>query len=505
MTSPVTKYARSGDVRIAYQTVGTGPFDLVFIPGFVSNVEVQWEDPGFHHLLTRFSAFSRLITFDKRGTGLSDHVNPDDLPDLQTRMDDVRAVMDAVGSKKAAIFGGCEGGAMAMLFAATYPERTRALVLYGAYARFDEEHLPPLASYLERVEKLWGSSKGVAEYAPSAAGDPKFCEWFGRFERLGASPAAARELFRMNASIDVREILPSIRVPTLVLHRRDDIRIKVGSSRYLTARIPGATYVELDGRDHLPFVGNVDQIVDESEEFLTGARPGPEADRVLATIFVAQLPESAGLKNGALTKVRNSAAKAIARYSGRTFDADGDKLAARFDGPGRALRCAIAVVEATKAMGIELSAGVHVGEITLRNGGALGATVKIAGSIAALARPGEVLASRVVADLLPGSGIIFTERAAGPIDGVAQGLSVFAVFEGRERSQRSNAACAVDSLSVREKEVLALVASGLTNAAIGERLALSPYTVKRHVGNILLKLDLPNRAAAANLAAQHPG
>lgn len=510
MKLPKTKYARSGTTHIAYQVVGTGPFDFVMVPGFVSNLDVQWEEPGFNHLLARFGSFSRLIMFDKRGTGLSDHVDPHDLPDLETRMDDVRAVMDAAGSKRAALLGGCEGGSMAMLFAATYPERTRALVLYGAYAHFDGSILPPLSAYLEHVKKHWGSGGGVADYAPSAAGNTRFCEWFARLERLGASPAAAVELFKMNASIDVREIVPSIRVPTLVLHRREDVRVKVASGRDLSARVHGAKYVELEGRDHLPWVGQVDQLVDEIQAFLTGMRPTSEADRVLATILIARpsLPEAQANDHGpnaSLKLLRNIANDAIKRCAGQSIKADGIEIAARFDGPARALRCAFSLVDTAKAQGISLSAGVHTGEIELVDGIESGAVIYVTGRIAALARPGEVLASRVVSDLLPGTGIAFSESAGAAIDGVPQSLAVLVAHRTGDGVARANVVSDVGCLSAREKEVLALVADGLSNAAIGERLSVSPYTVKRHVGNILLKLNLPNRVAAASLAAKQSG
>ena len=511
MTLPETKYTRSGAIRIAYQVVGKGPLDLVMVPGFVSNVEVQWEDPGFHHLLARVSGFCRLITFDKRGTGLSDHVDPHNLPDLETRMDDVRAVMDAAGSKEAAIFGGCEGGSMAMLFAATYPARTRGLVLYGAYARFDPSAVPPLSTYIERVEKHWGSSQAVADYAPSAVNDRRFCEWFGRFQRLGASPAAAIEFFKMNASIDVREILPTIRVPTLVLHRREDVRVKVAAGRYLASRIPSAKYVELDGLDHLPWVGDVDGVVDEIQEFLTGVRPAPEADHVLATILVVRVPgaatQAAGIGHDGATAssmpLHDIVGDAIIRYSGQVLDSNDNEITARFDGPVRALRCGLSIVETAKARGVDLAAAVHAGQIAIHDGRVSGPVIQVAGQIASLADPGEVLASRVVADLLPGSGVVFSDRAVAAVDGAAQGLAVLVARAGSDKPLPAAEACTVDALSAREKEVLALVANGLSNAAIGEHLSLSPFTVKRHVGNILMKLDLPNRAAAAGVAARH--
>src|SRR5579871_999395 len=272
---PQTRYARSGDVRIAYQVVGHGPIDLVFVPGFVSNLDIHWDDPGYAHLMRRLAGFSRLIMLDKLGTGLSDHVDTHRLPNLETRMDDVRAVMDAVGSQRAALLGASEGGPMAILFAATYPKRTRALLLYGAYAHFHSWVLSPakLQTFIERAENTWGGGQALAAFAPGMLGNPRFCEWWARFERFGASPAAAVALARMNAEIDVRPVLPAVRVPTLVLHRRDDVRVNFGGGQHLARHIAGAKFVEMPGSDHPVWVGDIDRVVDEIEEFLTGARP----------------------------------------------------------------------------------------------------------------------------------------------------------------------------------------------------------------------------------------
>ncbi|HKC33694.1 MAG TPA: alpha/beta hydrolase, partial [Xanthobacteraceae bacterium] len=295
MQPPQTRYARSGDVRIAYQVVGNGPIDLVFVPGFISNLDIHWEDPGYAHLLRRLGAFSRLILFDKRGTGLSDRVDTHHLPNLETRMDDVRAVMDAVGSQRAVLLGASEGGPMSILFAATYPKRTRALVLYGSYAHFFSWVLTPaeLEVFIERAEETWGSGQALAAFAPGMLARPHFCEWWARYERVGASPAAAVALSRMNAEIDVRPLLSAVRVPTLVLHRRDDVRVNAGGGQYLARHIAGAKYAELAGSDHLMWVGDVDRVVDEIEEFLTGARPRGDHDRVLATVVVAEIVEAA--------------------------------------------------------------------------------------------------------------------------------------------------------------------------------------------------------------------
>src|SRR6202521_460609 len=291
MKPPETRYARSGDVRIAYQVIGNGPIDLVFVPGFLSNLKVHWEDPGYSHLLQRLGAFTRLIQFDKRGTGLSDRVDNPNLPSLETRMDDVRAVMDAAGSGRAVLLGASEGAPMSILFAATYPERTRALVLYGGYANFHTWVMGPgaLATFMNNAERTWGSGASLAACAPGRVEDAHFKAWWARFERLSVSPSAAIALARMNAQIDVRHVLASIRVPTLVIHRTHDARVKLAGGRYLAQKIGGARFIEVPGRDHPIWTGDIDAVVDKIEEFLTGERPAPNHDRVLATLVVARL------------------------------------------------------------------------------------------------------------------------------------------------------------------------------------------------------------------------
>src|SRR5215203_3801403 len=286
---PDTHYAKSGDVRIAYQVVGSGPFDLVFVPGFISNLDLVWEEPSRARFFSRLASFSRLILFDKRGTGLSDRFG--NVASLEERMDDVRAVMDAVGSQRAALFGISEGGAMSVLFAATYPERTRALVLYGTYGHFRSWVLPPdkIEAALDRMEKNWGTGESLHLFAPSVASDETFKLSWARFERLGASPSAVVALMRMNSEIDIRPILPSIRVPTLIVHREGDVRVNVEAGRFLAHQIPNAKYVELPGNDHLLWTGNTERVMDEVEEFLTGSRHTPEPDRVLATVLFTDI------------------------------------------------------------------------------------------------------------------------------------------------------------------------------------------------------------------------
>jgi pimeloyl-ACP methyl ester carboxylesterase/DNA-binding CsgD family transcriptional regulator len=523
---PETRYARSGDVHVAYQVVGDGPFDLVFVPGFVSNLEHQWEEPGFSHLLFRLAAFCRLILFDKRGTGLSDRVPVTDLPSLEQRMDDVRAVMDAAGSKRAALLGVSEGGPMAMLFAATYPERTRALVLYGAYAHFFSAVMPPdrLAAFIRRAGSDWGAGHMLTHFAPGMLANERFRQWWARFERLGASPAAAMTLAQMNGDIDVRHVLPTIRVPTLVIHRSGDVRVKVAAGRYLGERIASAKYVELPGSDHLIWVGDTDRIVDEIEAFLTGAHTAAIAaiddNRVLATVLsvavvvterrVAEIGDRAWCD--LLDRHRVAMQAVVERHRGRTFGgaaADGSLLAT-FDGPARAVRCAAAICEvAARDLGIAVRCGVHTGEVELSEprGGIGGVAVHIAARIGALARSGEVVVTSTVRDLVAGSGLRFRERRGAPkLDGLGGGeLRLLTVDE----QTRTGAAAPVArddpglaELSSRERQVLRLVAHGRSNPAIAAELSLSEHTVKRHVSNILTKLGLPTRAAAAALAAR---
>jgi pimeloyl-ACP methyl ester carboxylesterase/DNA-binding CsgD family transcriptional regulator len=508
---PQIRYARSGSVRIAYQVVGQGPLDCVLVPGFISNLEVHWEDEGYSHLLHRLSTFTRLILLDKRGTGLSDRVDAGDLPSLETRMDDVRAVMDAAGSGRAALLGISEGAPMSVLFAATYPERTRALVLYGGYAHFHSWVMGPeaLAGFVQCAEAQWGTGATVPGFAPERAQDERFRAWWARYERLSVSPTAAIALARMNAQIDVRHVLPSVRVPTLVLHRRDDARVKLAGGRYLADRIAGARFVELVGRDHPIWTGDIDAVVDEIEEFLTGTRTAPVHDRVLATLLFGRLvaPERLAARLGdrrwceRLAALHEAAAEAIQRHGGHTLRTGVNEIGARFDGSARAVRCALVLREAAKARELDLSIGIHVGEVEATTDAVAGLAVHVTERIAARARAGEVLVSALVKDLVAGSGLHFAEHGEEAVEGAEAPLRVLAVFAERhlEPAPRQAKVPNLDVLSAREREVLGLVAQGASNAAIAERLHLSDHTVKRHVANILLKLDLRTRAAAAAL------
>jgi len=431
---PDTRYARSGDLRIAYQVIGQGPIDLVFVPGFISNVDLIWDDPGFAEFLTRLSTFTRLILFDKRGTGLSDRIG--DLPSLEVRMDDMRAVMEAAGSGRAALFGISEGGAMAMLFAATYPERTHALVLYGSYAHYGTWVVPPdkLDAAMARMDALWGTGEMISVFAPSRATDPQFKAWWARFERLGGSPTAAVHLTRMNSEIDVRPILPSIRVPTLIMHRRGDARVNSQASHYLAQHIPGAKFVELPGDDHLLWSGHTSRVADEIEEFLTGSRSEVEPDRVLATVLFTDIVDSTHRASelgdkawGALLERHNVLVRReIAHFRGREVKTMGDGFLATFDGPARAVRCGEAIVVAAKTLGLSVRIGVHTGEIEIRPGDDIGGiAVHVASRVMGLAGAGEVLVTSTVRDLVAGSGLTFTDRGHHALKGLPEEIRLF--------------------------------------------------------------------------------
>jgi pimeloyl-ACP methyl ester carboxylesterase len=437
---PETRYAKSGDLNIAYQVVGEGPFDLVYVPGWVSNIEAMWEEPSHARLLGRLAGFSRLILFDKRGTGMSDPVPVDRLPTLEERMDDVRAVMDAAGSERAAIFGSSEGGLMSVLFSATSPERIEALITLAIYAtRLRSRDYPwapkpeARAAEIEEIERTWGGEMDISDLAPSA--DEAFKRRAVAYLRRSASPGAAVALLRMNSQIDVREVLPTIRVPTLVLQRVDDRDVNVEEGRWIARQIPGAKYVELPGDEHLIWAGDVDAVVDEVEEFLTGRRPVYEPDRVLATVLFTDIVGSTERATELgdrrwrelLDQHHSLVRRQLERFDGREVDTAGDGFLATFDGPARAIRCADSLRVGVRALGLEIRAGLHTGECEVVGDGVRGIAVHTGARVAALAGTGEVLVSSTVKDLVAGSGIEFEDRGTHELKGVAGEWRLYAV------------------------------------------------------------------------------
>ena len=435
-----TRYARNGEARIAYQVIGDGPFDLIAVPGFVSNVEYLWEIPGVAAVLERFASYARLITWDKRGTGLSDPLLR--LPPLEERMDDMLAVLDAAGSEHAALFGVSEGGPLSILFTATHPQRVSALVTYGAAPRmawapdYTWGIRPELYNDAakEAVRDGWGDGVLLELFAPSCADDERMREVWGTFQRLGASPSMGVATLEAMLEIDVRDILPSVRVPTLLIHRARDRAIPAKSSRFMSERIPNAKYVELEGEDHLWFVGDVDAIFDEVEEFLTGVRRNIVKDRMLATVLFTDIVDSTS-KVAALgdhrwrellTEHDTLVRRELERFRGRELKTIGDGFLATFDGPARAVTCAGAIRDRAHSLGIAVRAGVHTGECEMIGDDIAGVAVNIAARISALAGPDEVLVSRTVTDLVYGSGLEFIDRGLVELKGVPDTWHLFA-------------------------------------------------------------------------------
>ena len=438
--APVARYAKSGDLHIAYAVEGDGPIDLVWVPPWISHVEYLWSEPTLERFGKRLTKFSRVITFDRRGSGLSDPFYG--APTLEEQMDDVLAVMDAAGSERAAICGTLEGGPMAALFAATHPDRVSALVLYATFARVtwapDYDWAWPADRRNEEMNQLidhWGEGLVASLVAPSQRDEPGFMEWAGRLERLAASPGTIRRIFDLIGEYDIRDVLPSIRVPTLVMHREHDTFIKVEHSRYMASKIPGARYVELEGEDNMFSLGDSEAVIGEIEEFLTGTRHEREPDRMLATVLFTDICDSTsraaemGDRGWRFLLERHDALfrQALGRHRGREVKRTGDGFLATFDGPARAIRCAASVAEAMGTLGLQIRAGLHTGELEVMDGDLGGLAVHIASRVMGAAGPSEVLVSGTVKDLVVGSGIEFEDRGERELRGVPGEWRLFAV------------------------------------------------------------------------------
>jgi pimeloyl-ACP methyl ester carboxylesterase/DNA-binding NarL/FixJ family response regulator len=512
---PPTRYARSGDVHIAYQVFGSGPIDLVFVMGWVSHLDLFWAQPRFARFLSRLGSFARVILFDKRGTGLSDRVSG--MPTIEERMDDVRAVMDAAGSERAALLGISEGGTLCTVFAASYPERARALVLFGCYARrlWSDDYpwgsrLEDRESAIRQIDQNWGQDFALAKRAPSLVHDDDFRQWWARYLRMSASPGAAVALTNMNTSIDVRDVLPIICVPTLVIHRTGDQTISVENGRFLASHIPGARLVELQGDDHLPFVGDQETLLHEIEHFLTGRLPTPEQDRVLATVLVLGF-ESSPLGDEIdheAWQERHSAGEAIVRmqlerFGGRRRGSTIGGVVATFDGPARAIFCAEAIERDARVHDLVVRAGIHAGEVERAGEEITGMAVEVARQISASSDPGEILFSGTVRDLIAGSGIgwkVIEDRSRSELN-QRWGLLRLARDRGPALPPSSvpkeTTGPLVSVLSRRESEVAALVARGMSNREIADALFIAPSTAERHVANIFNKLGFHSRSQIA--------
>lgn len=443
---PTTKYARSGEVNIAYQIVGSGPPDLVYVPGWVTNVEVMWEDPSLAGFMRRLASFSRLVTFDKRGIGLSDPVPVGGLPGLDERVQDLHAVMDEAGVGGATVFGHSGGGTTAIALAARHPERVERLILFGCYAkRLWSDDYPWAPTAEERAaeskgyEESWADPVKVAEfYAPSRAEDPAFLEWLGRWLRLSASPRAAAELNEASTNIDVRDLLPDIHVPTLLLYRIEDQDVKVEEGRYIASKIPNARLVELHGSDHYFYAGNTEPILREIEEFVTGYRAGAEPDHLLTTVIftdIVQSTEHAGEMGDRrwrdLIDRHNAIIRSeLARWRGHEVVTTGDGFLATFDSPADAIRCAMRMIESVEQLGIKIRCGIHTGVVEVLEHNVTGMTVNIGARIADLAAPGQVFVSRTVKDLVAGIGFHLEDRGEHQLKGIVDRWRVFAVMAG---------------------------------------------------------------------------
>jgi class 3 adenylate cyclase/pimeloyl-ACP methyl ester carboxylesterase len=437
---PETKYARSNGVHIAYQVFGRGPRDLIFVPGWASHIEYAWEEPMFARFLERLGSFARVTWFDKRGTGLSDRVSG--LPILEERMDDLRAVMKAAGVKRAAIFGTSEGGSMSTLFAATYPERVRSLILYGAFAKRlwapDYPWAPKRSErerWIRQLEAGWGGPVELDTLAPSVARDEAFRRWFAAYGRLSVSPSAAVALARMNTDIDIRAVLPSIHVPTLVMHRVGDLDVPFANGRFLAEHIPGAKWVELPGNDHIWWVGDSASILEEVQEFVTGTRSPRPGERVLTTVMFTDIVDSTrkaramGDRKWADLLLRHNQMirRELTRFGGHEVKTTGDGFLATFDGPARGIRCASSIQQAARELGLSVRVGLHTGECEVMGEDVGGLSVHIASRVAGKSDGKHVLVTSTLKDLVAGSGIDFRDVGRHTLKGVGEPRRIFEV------------------------------------------------------------------------------
>ena len=439
--TPDVHYARSGDVNVAYQVFGSGPLDIVMIPGWISHLEATWEVAEYRAWLERLASFARVITFDKRGTGMSDRASVETT--LETRIDDLRAVMDAVGSERAAVIAWFEAAPMAVLFAATHPDRVRSLVLGDAFAKWtaDADHpWGPDAAILDAVADSiaageWGRASALALFAPDAAADERFATWWARYERLSASPGAAADFMRMNNDVDVRDVLGSVRVPTLVTRRVGNPVVADEAARYVADHIEGARFVEIPGRDALPYYGDTSMVLDTMQEFLTGARPVAVDERILATVLFTDIVDSTARAaelgdrrwRALLDRHDSLVQDSVGQYRGRFVKQTGDGVLATFDGPARAVNCARSLCEQMGGLGVDLRAGLHAGEVELRGDDVGGIAVHIGARVGGLASPREVLVSRTVKDLVAGSDLVFEPRGQHTLKGVPDPWELFAL------------------------------------------------------------------------------
>jgi pimeloyl-ACP methyl ester carboxylesterase len=438
MAAPKINYARSGDVHVAYQVFGSGPVNLVLVPGWTSNLDMWWDNPKPAAWLRRLGEFAQIIVFDKRGTGLSDPTG--NAPGMDQRMDDIRAVMDAAGIENAAVLGWSEGGTLAALFAASHPERCRALVLVEAFARF-RSWFPTeadLDQFYQYVERKWGTGESYSNFSPSMGGDQNYQSWWARRERLSASPGTAIKLMQLNCMIDVSPILPSVNVPTLVVHRTDDLIVNIEGGRELASLIPGAELFELPGKDHAPWTGpGLEEIASKIQEFLTGTKPAPIIDRVLATILFTDIAgstahtEKLGDRNWQrLLNTHNEIVRReIENFGGREIKTMGDGFLAIFDRPARAVHSSLAIIEKVKAIGLDVRAGIHIGEVQIAAGDISGIAVNLAARTIEKANSGECFVTRTVKDLVAGADLVFTQRGSFALKGISEEMPLFSASE----------------------------------------------------------------------------